>query len=199
MGVNLFKTPQVIFFGFILPLISLSISWIFYQFIPEPPFWLETISPLYAYIVLYTFFDKRAWGWWIFKVTGVSNLPDLRGRWKGVQISTYKENGNNIKVNAVLEVRQSFTKITVRAYYEKSKSESSVANFSECNGKNYLFYTYDNDPNSLKYGTMQTHKGTAKVEYLQKENRLIGLYFNSIGNGGDMDFHFEQKELLDRF
>ncbi len=199
MGVNLFKTSHIIFFAAILPLGSFLLSWLLYQIFPNPPFWMETITPLYAYIILYGLFDRYAWSWWIFKATGISYFPDVRGRWKGEQSSTFEENGNKVKVQAVIEVEQTFSKVSVRAYYEKSKSESTVANFSEFNGKNYLFYTYDNDPSSLERGTMQIHRGSTKLEYLSKEKRLMGSYFNGLGNKGDMDFQFEQKELIGRF
>ena len=87
----------------------------------------------------------------------------------------------------------------MRAFYERSQSESAVANFAELNNENYLFYTYDNEPNSLKSGTMQAHKGTVKLKYLPQENKLIGNYFNSIGNNGEVDFEFEQYDLMGRF
>lgn len=87
----------------------------------------------------------------------------------------------------------------MRACYERSQSESVVANFAKLNGENYLFYIYDNEPNSLKSGTMQAHKGTVKLKYLPNEKKLIGTYFNSIGNTGEVNFKFEQHDLMGRF
>ena len=127
------------------------------------------------------------------------SVPDLRGRWKGKQRSSYKENGSNVEVPSCLEISQTFSKIFVRACYERSQSESVVANFTELNEETYLFYTYDSEPNSLKSGTMQAHKGTVKLKYIPKENKLIGVYFNSIGNSGEIDFEFEQYDLISRF
>ena len=46
---------------------------------------------------------------------------------------------------------------------------------------------------------MQAHKGTVKLKYLPKEKKLIGTYFNSIGNHGEVEFEFEQSDLLGRF
>lgn len=199
MGVNLSKTSNVIFFAAILPLASYFIARGFHQLFPDIPFWMETISPLFAYGVLYALFEKYLWHWRIFKFFGLVNVPDLRGRWKGKQRSSYKENGSNIEIPSCLEISQTFSKIIVRACYERSQSQSVVANFAELNGENYLFYTYDSEPNSLKSGTMQAHKGTVKLKYLPKEKKLIGAYFNSIGNGGELEFEFEQYDLLGRF
>lgn len=199
MGVNLSKTSNVIFFAAILPLISFFLARGFYILFPNLPFWVETLSPLLAYGILYAIFEKYAWHWKIFSIFGVVSVPDLRGRWKGKQRSSYKENGNNVEVPSCLEISQTFSKIFVHACYERSQSESVVANFTELNEETYLFYTYDSEPNSLKSGTMQAHKGTVKLKYIPKENKLIGVYFNSIGNSGEIDFEFEQYDLISRF
>lgn len=199
MNIDFKKTSHIAFFAAILPAFSLELAWSFYQIFPNFPFWLETLSPLFAYGLLYSLFEKYAWHWGIFKLSGVVTFPDLRGRWRGKQRSSYKENGNNTEVLAYLEISQTFSKIFARAYYEKSQSESWVASFAELNGDVYLFYTYDNDPNSLKAETMQNHKGTVKLKYLPKENKLLGIYFNSIGNHGEMQFEFEQQNRLHRF
>lgn len=199
MGVNLSKTSNVIFFAGFLPLISFFLAKGFYALFPNLPFWIETLSPLLAYGILYAIFEKYIWHWKIFKVFGIVSVPDLRGRWKGKQRSSYKENGNNVEVHSCLEISQTFSKIFVRAYYERSQSENVVANFAELNEEIYLFYTYDNEPNSLKSGTMQVHKGTVKLKYIKKENKLIGVYFNSIGNNGEINFELEQYNLLGRF
>jgi len=199
MGVNLSKTSNVIFFGALLPLASFFIAKGFYVLFPNLPFWMETVSPLFAYAVLYAIFEKYIWSWKIFRVFGVVRSPDLQGRWKGRQRSSHKENGSNVEIPSCLEISQTFSKIFVRACYERSQSESVVANFAELNEEIYLFYTYDNEPNSLKSGTMQAHKGTVKLKYIPKENKLIGVYFNSIGNHGEIDFEFEQYDLISRF
>lgn len=81
------------------------------------------------------------------------------------------------------------------AYYKKSQSESVIANFKKLNGEVYLFFTYDNDPNTLKEGTMQSHKGTAKILYVPRGRTLRGFYFNSIGNNGDILLHHKGYDL----
>lgn len=199
MSVNFSKTSHIIFFGAVLPACSLFLSWLFFELFPNLPFWVETLSPIYAYALLYSFFDKYVWNWTIFKFCKIVMIPDLRGRWEGKQKSSYKENSNNAEVSSFIEIKQNFSKITVQAYYEKSQSESVVANFYKINDDVYLFYTYDNEPNSLKCGTMEMHKGTVKLKYLPRENKLIGSYFNSIGNRGEMNFDFKQREYLCRF
>lgn len=199
MGVNLSKTSHVIFFAGVLPVLSLALAWGASKAMPNPPFWAETLSPLLAYAILYGVFEKYLWSWEIFRLLGVSDSPDLRGRWEGAQRSSYKQDGSNVAVPSVLEIRQSFNNIFVSAYYEKSQSSSIAASFVAVNGNRYLFYTYDSDPNSMQEGTMQIHKGTVKLAYVPQGKKLIGAYFNSIGNRGDMEFSFAGRELLNRF
>lgn len=199
MGTNLSKTPHVLFFAGFLTVLSIFLAWCFAQVFTNIPFWVENLSPLLAYGILYSIFDKYLWNWKIFRWLGVSTFPDLRGRWKGNQTSSYKVEDKNVIVQSYLEVRQSFSEICVCAYYQKSQSASVTANFVETSNGNYLFYTYDSEPNSLKQGTMQIHKGTVKLKCIPDEKKMIGVYFNSIGNTGDMDFEFEGCKLLDRF
>jgi len=199
MRIDFRKTSHILFFAATLPFLSILASWMFFNVFPNPPFWLETLSPLVAYGLLYSLFEKYLWRWKAFRFLGIVTFPDLHGRWKGIQRSSHKENNENVEILAYLEISQTFSEIFVRACYQRSQSESAVANFAKVNDASYLFYTYDNEPNSLKAGTMEAHKGTVKFKYLPKEKKLIGSYFNSIGNIGEVDFEFEQYGLIGRF
>lgn len=181
-----------------LPALSYFIGWCFNKIFPDIPFWVETISPLYAYIILYSIFEKYTWHWKVFKLFGIVQVADLRGRWEGTQRSSHEENGAKIENKVAIEIKQSFSKIIIQAFYERSSSESVIADFYTINDEEYLYYTYDNDPNSLKNGTMQRHRGTAKLHFNVDEKRLMGSYFNSIGNLGEIDVHFKQTKRLNR-
>ncbi len=191
MKIDFSKTSHIVFFAALLPLLSLAMAWAFSQVVKNPPFWLETFSPLASYTLLYAIFDRYLWHFKVFKFLGVVTFPDLRGRWKGKLKSSY----NNETPQTYLEITQRFSCIYIHAYFRASRSASVVASFTELNGKEYLFYTYDNEPNSLKKGTMQNHKGTVKIDCSSKDKKLNGFYFNSIGNQGDIELAFEQKDL----
>lgn len=199
MKINFTKTSHILFFAAVLPFTCYFIGWCFDKLFPNIPFWIESVSPLYAYLILYTIFEKYTWHWKIFSLLNIVTTPDLRGRWKGQQKSSYKENGNNVESDVVIEIKQSFSKIFIRSFYQKSLSESVVADFYELNDENYLFYTYDNDPSSSKSGTMERHRGTTKLQYFPKGKRLAGSYFNSIGNFGEIELTFQQTECVGRF
>lgn len=196
MKIDFSKTSQIIFFAGILPLISLSIAWGGSQIVTNPPFWLETLSPLAVYGLLYSIFDRYLWHFRVFNFLGIVTFPNLRGRWKGTLRSSYN---NNETHDFYLEITQRFSCIHIHAYFMASQSASAVASFTELNEKKYLFYTYDNEPNSLKKGTMQNHKGTVKLDCSANDKNLSGFYFNSIGNQGDLALEFEQKDLKYRF
>lgn len=200
MSINFTKPSHIVFFGAVIPLVSWYISQWFFSIFQNWPNWLEGPSPIAVYGLIYFLFDKYLWTWPIFRYTGIVWFPNLNGRWKGTQRSSYKNaSGQNVVVDGRIEITQSFSKICVRGYYAKSESESVSGSFAECNDHVYLFYTYDNDPSSLKTGTMQRHKGSGKVNLLPTEMRVRGCYWNSIGNYGEMDYEFEQAKLLGRF
>jgi len=200
MRIDLKKSSHILLFVVFLSLLSWATSVGIYKLIPETPFWMESLTPLGAYILYFTLFEKYAWSWKIFRMAGVVNFPDLRGRWEGDGISTYKdENGNNVRYKGVLEIKQSFGRVVVEAFFEKSQSKSVIADFHEFDGDVFLYYNYDNEPNSFAEGTMQNHKGTVKLRYLKDENRLMGSYFNSIKNRGDFDFKWKGEKLKGRF
>lgn len=200
MLINLHKLSHLIFFVVILGGLSIGVAFLFHILLPNPQWWLETISPLAAYGILYSWFDKHLWKLGVFRVTGIVCFPNLNGRWEGIQRSSYKDvNSKQVELNTVLEIKQTFSKIVIKAYYEKSKSESVVAHFAELNDEVYLYYTYDSDPNTLKERTMAMHKGSVKIKHLSKDNMLCGFYFNSIKNEGDIELRFTSKELKGRY
>jgi len=200
MNIDLKRIPHILFFIVLLPLLSLGISFVAHQIYPDPSFWLESLTPLGAYLLLFGLFEKYFWAWQFFRKTGIVTFPDLRGRWDGQGISRFKDdNGNPVEFHAVVEIKQSFSKIVVEGFFEQSESSSVIANFYIHNGTPYLYYNYDNDPNSFRRGTMQMHRGTIKLRVLEDESRLRGSYFNSIGNDGDFDFSFESKKLKGHF
>lgn len=198
MPIDLKKTSHILFFVVFLPALSVWLSQLT-RYIPNINEWIDKPTTIVIYGILFFIFDKYIWSWPIFRLLKIVEIPDLRGRWKGRQISTFKKDGKNVVSSAVLEIRQTFSSINVKAFYEKSESHNEASYLTKSNDSQFLYYTYDNEPNALKEGTMQRHWGTARLEYLEKEKRLIGKYFNSIGNLGDVDFKFMSEKLINRY
>lgn len=188
MGVDLRKTSHLFFFVIVLPLISFGIGWAFAVLFPDVPFWVETISPLAAYGILYGLFEKYLWHWPVFRLLGIVTSPDVRGRWLGEQTSSYKDdNGKNRKSRVIMEIEQTFSGISVQTYYKYWKTEHSIASFVMVEGCCTLFVMFESAPSVEYDGEAMAHKGVMRLEQLPNK-KLEGTYFNGAGRHGELTF-----------
>lgn len=188
MGINLNKTTHILFFVVLLPAISLGIGYGFATVFPDVPFWVETISPLAAYGLLYSFFEKHAWHWSIFRWLGVVAIPDLRGRWLGEQISSFRDtNGKPRKSRVIMEVEQTFSTIKVHTYYKNWQTTHSLSSFIQIEDECILFVMFETVPRVHYEGEAAAHKGVIRLAQLP-DARLTGTYFNAEGRSGELTF-----------
>lgn len=206
MGIDLNKLAHVVLFLVVLPACAILLAWALNASVQSvvPAHWLflyDTIGVLGAYGVLYKAFDERLWRWQGFRRLSVVDVPDLNGRWIGGVKSSH--DGDGAEVKAALEIRQSFTKISVAMYFPKSRSSSIVAGFSrELDGPTALHYEYQNTPVADATDTMHIHQGTASLRFIKASRHLDGSYYNwgrdDRGHVGTMTFRWECKELLEQ-
>ncbi|HEX6461869.1 MAG TPA: hypothetical protein VFZ58_01195 [Candidatus Saccharimonadales bacterium] len=188
MGVDLHKTSHVLFFVVFLPAVSFGIGWLFAQAIPHAPFWVETISPLAAYGLLFGFFDKVVWHWPIFRWLGIVGTPDVRGRWLGEQVSSFRdENGKNRKSRVMMEVTQTFSHIEVHTYYHNWQSTHTAASCWPIDGQVAVVIMFESEPKAAYEGNAMAHKGVIKL-FEVAPGRLTGSYFNANGHYGELSF-----------
>ncbi len=200
MRIDLTRTSHILFFVVFLPSLSFAIGWGFFALLPPLPFWVETISPLAAYGILYTLFERHAWHWPIFSILGITTAPDVRGRWIGAQQSSYRgKDGKNVTSHVVLEIQQTFTNITARTYYKRWNVAHCDGSFIELEGKQHLVLLFETEPNSNHDGDDTGTKGVTRLYYLPGEHKLIGTYFNDNGNYGEVTFKHGSNRLLHRF
>lgn len=161
--------------------------------------WLiEIPSSVAIFSILYfEIYGKMVWRFRIFRWLGINNYPVIEGRWSGTLQSSYEEEGKKVVYKGVLEIEQTAFDIYVWAYFEKSKSFWTTANFIEMQNRIYLLVTYENEVGPLADHDMQSHKGTLKLEYVN--NELIGEYFNNRPRIGSAEFKFEGSALSHRF
>lgn len=199
MGIDLRKTNHVLFFVIFLPAVSFGIGWLFSIIFPNVPFWVETISPLAAYGIVYSLFEKYAWHWRIFRVIGIVNMPDVRGRWLGEQLSSYKdENGKSRKSRVIMEIQQTFSTIKVETFYKYWQTEHCVASFINVDGECVLFVMFETTPKVEYDGEAAAHKGVMRL--LQEPNKtLSGTYFNAAGRSGELTFKRTRYTLYRTF
>jgi SMODS-associating 2TM, beta-strand rich effector domain len=198
--IDLSKTSHILFFVVFLPAIALGMGWAIARALPALPFWVETISPLGAYGLLYAFFERVAWHWPMFRALGIVQAPDLRGRWTGEQLSSYKDaNGKPVTSYAVLEIQQTFTGITTKTYYHRWNGSHSASCFLHIDGELYLVIIFESEPGVRHDGSDKAHKGVARLCYRHDENLITGTYFNSNGNFGELKLKRKSRRLLHRF
>jgi hypothetical protein len=199
MGVDFHKTSHVIFFAAFLPTLSFGAGWLCAQLIPNAPFWVETLSPLAAYGLFFGLFDKYLWHWPIFRWVGIVCCPDVRGRWLGEQVSSFKNNdGKHLKSRVILEIDQTFTGIHACTYYRNWQSVMSVTQFADIAGTPTLIMMFDAEPKAIYDGDARSHKGVSKLTQ-NPDKTLVGTYFNAAGNHGEQTFRRTRYTLHHTF
>src|SRR5690349_615032 len=88
-------------------------------------------------IMLLALFDVYLWRW---LPRFVTRRPMLRGTWKAELESTWTQDGERVVKECYLVVRQSFSKITVSALFDISRSRSESAGLTERDGVCELSY-----------------------------------------------------------
>jgi|GEM_PF-3254275 len=200
MNIDLRKPSHVVFFAAFLPIVSYGIGWAFVQLFPNLPFWVEGISPLTAYGLLFSLFDKIAWHWPIFRWLGVTSVPDVRGRWLGEQVSSHvNEAGKHITSRVIMEVVQTFSSVHVTTYYQRWTSKISVAQFVEIDSTPTLLVMFDAEPKTAyDNGNINAHKGVTKL-IMTPQGKLEGTYFNGSGGHGDLSYRRTRFALAHTF
>jgi hypothetical protein len=206
MGVQLQKTSHLILFLVILPVLSALLAWSVARSIAalvpsNLTFAVDSVGVLGAFGLLYKAFDLWSWRWPIFRLTRVVGVPIVAGRWVG-QLKSSRD-GHATTYDAALEIRQSFSHVTVAMYFANSRSASVVAGFAEePDGTVALHYEYQNVPEVDAAVTMHIHYGTAKLRCVPSKFRLGGSYYNwgrdERGHVGTMQFEFESARLIHR-
>lgn len=188
MGIDLQKTSHVLFFVVALPAVSFGVGWVFAQIFPALPFWVETISPLAAYGLLYSAFEKHAWHWPVFRWIGIVSAPDVRGRWLGEQTSSFTDkNGKLRKSRVIMEVEQTFSGLKVETFYKNWRTEHCIASFILVDGECTLFMLFESAPKVGYEGEAGAHKGVVRLRQ-ESPGKLTGTYFNAEGRHGEASF-----------
>lgn len=133
---------------------------------------IKQFSVLFVFGIIYFLYDRYLWKIKIYKI-GFSSIPNLSGVWKGKYKSSWKETVGDVS----LSIKQTWTKIQIISYNEKSKSYSRVVSLLYDTNKNVeLIFQYENEPGSNRVKTMNPHKGFSELIYNEELNRLEGYY-----------------------
>ncbi|AFZ25690.1 hypothetical protein Cylst_3553 [Cylindrospermum stagnale PCC 7417] len=164
----------------------------------QVPWWVDAPSVMGFYGLFYQLFDEFLWRQKI-GILGFSEIPNLRGTWVGVIKSSYQ--GGTEFPGVILNVRQTWSKISVQLETEKSKSKSIMAAVcTESAPEPGLKYEYSNDPNPFNTQGMNTHKGIVNLVLSSDKKTLKGNYFTSQTRQtyGEMVFERVSNQYLTR-
>lgn len=143
------------------------------------PWWLDAPAVMGFYGFYYTFFDNVAWNWC--RKIKLIKVPNLNGSWEGYVLSSF--DGHTEEKPAKLEIKQSWTKISIVFKNGTSRSKSissSITVNNEAEGV-ILSYEYQNEPNYDAIETMQIHRGFTRLVISRNGEELDGQYFTGRG------------------
>lgn len=144
------------------------------------------LAPFLLYL-----YDKFFW-----KLPGLldllTHLPVIDGTWKVKIKSSYKneEHPNGVEIDAILVVRQSFSRIRLRIFTSESSSVSLSAEISEADEGIYkIAYSYQNDPKThLRGDRSEIHYGAATITFNgRRPKNGAGEYWTDRLSKGSLD------------
>ncbi len=154
------------------------------------PWEIRTPSALVFYYLVYKGFDE--WAWKFLRKIGVVKTPDLNGEWDGTIETSFNDHSPESKTT--LKISQTWTKIEIILITNSSKSRSEAGSmtlgFSE--GK-YLIYHYINEPRPNAAETMHIHRGTTRLLFDERKDKLSGEYYSGRDRRNIGSLSFKRK------
>lgn len=152
----------------LLPISSFLNKWEYLGVIPSQ----ITVSAVF--VALNEWFDKYLWR--IPIINRFLGVPNLNGLWKGTLESSYQENGANKKIDMILQIEQTWSKMKCTSIFSKSKSYSDLVclDFQGSRGT-MLKFTYTNY--SEDFASALTEFAGYNELRLDDTNKLSGTYY----------------------
>ena len=157
------------------------------------PHWITAPSGFLLFGLILKVFDRWTWKWAPIRLFFGLDTPDLTGSWEGTLTSSFDNHA--VKHKALLDIKQSWSRISIKATFEKSKSQSTTAAIVTTGmASPVLIYGFTNRPDADSKLSMHTHSGTAEL-YFENKGALLGGYFTSRDrqNNGGLTFHRVSK------
>lgn len=164
----------------VLFVISIALAWTTHVALSvlnlEIPWWLDAPSVIFFYGILFYLLDNHLWRTPLVHRVGLIRIPDLNGTWTGEVDSSYEAAADEKPINAIVKVRQSWTKIIVVLETDRSRSVSELAMVLTARPEPVLSYEYRNEPNARATESMHAHRGTAALTF--ENETLFGDYYS---------------------
>lgn len=178
-------------FTFYIAIISILSAWFLPKLIVKTglsiPWWFDAPAVMGFYGIYYKLFDNYLWK--LLARIGLIRTPNFNGTWNGYFLSSY--DGHTVQKSAIIEVKQSWTKICVVFKNGTSRSKSISTSVITDNAEGHVLnYEYQNEPNYNAETTMQIHRGFTRLILSRDAKELEGEYYTGRGrlNYGTMKF-----------
>ena len=165
--INIIIIPSIIKNNFLIQLVSLVLSYFI------------------TFELIFEIFDKLLWKFSVFNK--FIKCPNISGKWKGTI-----DNHEFPKVNVDVEIKQSWTKISIKLQSKNAKSKTKALTFFVEDSDNpEICYVYFNESTTKK---LTSHGGTGILTFLKDENRLVGYYYTDKHRENNGDIILEKIE-----
>ncbi len=143
------------------------------------------LSFFITFELIFGIFDKLLWKFSFFNK--IIKCPNISGKWKGTI-----DNHEFPKVNVDVEIKQSWTKISIKLQSKNAKSKTKALTFYVDDSDNpEIYYVYFNESTTKK---LTSHGGTGILTFLKDENRLVGNYYTDKHRENYGDIFLEKIE-----
>lgn len=191
------RNKIVIWLAIVTIAVTVGVNALVQKWMIQFPWWLDSPSIMLFYGVIYALYNQLLWKIHISTVS-LSSIPYVGGVWAGVLTSSYN---NGTKIDIVLYIKQTWSKISIRTETETSTSFTTMAAFNtEDNLDPGLKYEYLSEPGAFAKETMHIHKGTGHLSLSSDNKTLIGEYYTGRGRQtfGTLELHFVSKKKVSR-
>lgn len=177
--------------------ITVGINTLVQKWAIQFPWWSDSPSVMLFYGIIYGLYNQFLWRQHV-GPRPLSKIPDVSGVWAGVLTSSYNQ---GTKINAVVYINQTWSKISIRLETETSSSYTIMAalNTDEFLDPG-LKYEYLSEPGAFAKETMHIHRGTGNLRLSIDGKTLSGEYYTGRGrqNFGSLVLYFVSKQKMSR-
>jgi hypothetical protein len=151
--------------------------------------WLGTVTS--AVILAVIAFDQ-----WLWRAPGIRQIcellghPTIRGTWRGALRYERDGKGNPGTTEIYLAVRQTFSTVSVRCYFPKTRAESwsLTASLLQNDHRHDLFYIYQQQAQAPDRQANRPTQGACELAVAGRPvDELVGSYYAERGGKGSID------------
>lgn len=171
--------------------------------VPVDQRWLRALGAVISVVVLLLVaFDRWMWKW-----PGIRRLvkrPVLAGTWKAMLSSNWPDPDTGeviLPMDAYFVIRQTYTRVSVRALFRGSNSEHIVGDLVESTtGPPVLWFMFRSEARTLNRDGNPPRRGAAALVVSSVPRlQLRGDYWTEVGTRGQVITHGHSGRLYDDF